>query len=909
MGFFYTSKINRAINTLLTMHTADTLAASRASQIIQAYGPAAIPKLLAACTQTRHTAPVIKLLKTFVHDKTFPLFEKALASPHSRIVAATVATLAHSKAYNPNLLLALLRNPRVSRAAIKRLLHSGQRALAPQALLRALDTLSPQDRSVLLRLLPRIATAHDSLQLIQRLEHADDQVRLTCAHTLARFPSEDSKAAFYRLLRDPHPLLRLAALNGLERGGWPLHLTAVCKLFWDEDEVVRSELSKFLARGKDPQLFHHLFEILEDPGAPRIHTDIANLLASLRDSGGIQQAVATRPRPAVTREVLLRLLDAPQTSLRQVALLGLSTLESPFDIDRICPLLWDTDFQIRRLAVTVLTRSKAPQTLATLTRALLDTSEDVRQRGMSILNVIVTIPLLKALLVAINAAQGPPAEYLADILGHQGGPQLIHAALQLMADTDAFVRSTVRTLLQRTDDPTVVPHLTEALADSESWVRCCAMEVLLGLGDKGRDAVTALLDIVQAHEEDSALALEVLMKIGDPRAIPVCLRQVYSSPPAQHKLALQALAILTDAENFDVVLDSLLALRDTVAPDLKEHCYHAAARLLKRFPEQMVRRHVCTTLFPGTPQRGEPHLQTDCIRPISSLYTRGKCNDTVLDPAALMPGNILGERYQVIRQVGKGGFGSVVLVRDLIVKEDIVLKFLHPHLATDERMLQRFIQELRSARRITHEHVLRIHDLLPVENAYAISMEYFPSHNLSLDIANKQFLQDLRRGCQVLISICRGMATAHQAGVIHRDLKPPNVLIDDADLVKVADFGLAAMATERTTRLTSPGMMLGTPLYMAPEYIRNQPLDARADIYSLGVIMYEMCTGQTPYSGGDPIAILFQHVEGKAPLPRTLNPQLPAALEAVIRQAMAVDPSQRFQSMQALEASLLAALP
>jgi len=277
----------------------------------------------------------------------------------------------------------------------------------------------------------------------------------------------------------------------------------------------------------------------------------------------------------------------------------------------------------------------------------------------------------------------------------------------------------------------------------------------------------------------------------------------------------------------------------------------------------------------------------------------------VLDPAALAPGIILGERYQIMRQVGKGGFGTVVLVKDLIVKEEVILKFLHPRLATDEQMMQRFIQELRSARRITHENVIRIHDLLPIENAYAISMEYFPSHDLSVEVGEKKFLSAILSGCRVLVSICRGMSTVHQVGVIHRDLKPSNILINDACLVKVADFGLAVMITGDATKLTRPGMMLGTPLYMAPEQIRNQPLDARADIYSLGVMMYEMFTGSAPYAGMDPMAMLFQHVEGKASPPRTRNPNLPPALEAIMLKAMAVDPEQRFQSMEAFEQSLL----
>jgi serine/threonine-protein kinase len=213
-------------------------------------------------------------------------------------------------------------------------------------------------------------------------------------------------------------------------------------------------------------------------------------------------------------------------------------------------------------------------------------------------------------------------------------------------------------------------------------------------------------------------------------------------------------------------------------------------------------------------------------------------------------------------------------------------------------MIKRFIHELRYARRITHENVIRIHDFLMLEKSYAISMEYFPSHNLS-DALQGGIPLNIKRGLKIVWDICRGMGAAHQANVVHRDLKPPNILINDHGVVKVVDFGLASI-NHAESRLTRTGVLLGTPTYMAPEQVRSRTIDARTDIYSLGVIMYEIFTGRPPYEGDDPMAVLFQHVEGKPTPPRQVQADITPGLEAVILKAMATDPDKRYQSMDAL---------
>jgi serine/threonine-protein kinase len=164
------------------------------------------------------------------------------------------------------------------------------------------------------------------------------------------------------------------------------------------------------------------------------------------------------------------------------------------------------------------------------------------------------------------------------------------------------------------------------------------------------------------------------------------------------------------------------------------------------------------------------------------------------------------------------------------------------------------------------------------------------------------------RGLKIIQDICSGMSVAHHTNIVHRDLKPQNILINDDRLVKIVDFGLAAAMSHTDTRLTASGILMGTPMYMAPEQVQGNDVDARTDIYSLGVIMYEMFTGRPPYSGKDPMTILYQHVQGKATAPRELNTAMPLQLEQIIRTAMAVEPAQRFQNIDALRQQIEAVI-
>ncbi|MFZ9993046.1 MAG: serine/threonine protein kinase, partial [Opitutales bacterium] len=276
---------------------------------------------------------------------------------------------------------------------------------------------------------------------------------------------------------------------------------------------------------------------------------------------------------------------------------------------------------------------------------------------------------------------------------------------------------------------------------------------------------------------------------------------------------------------------------------------------------------------------------------MKAAETHGK-----LDISTLNSGDIVEGRYKFIQRIGKGAFGTVLLFEDAVVGEKLILKFLNPTVSQDEEMMQRFVHELRYSRKITHPNVIRIYDFLQIRGNYAISMEYFPSHTLTSELTGGKPM-GTKRALRFAIDVTRGMTVAHNEGIVHRDLKPANVLINDEGLLKIVDFGVAAAHQEGDTQLTKTGYVIGSPKYMAPEQILGKKVDIRADVYSLGVILYELLTGSPPYHRGDHMAVMYQHVQGRAVPPIEANPELSQELSDAVMKAMAVDKTRRYQTM------------
>ena len=212
--------------------------------------------------------------------------------------------------------------------------------------------------------------------------------------------------------------------------------------------------------------------------------------------------------------------------------------------------------------------------------------------------------------------------------------------------------------------------------------------------------------------------------------------------------------------------------------------------------------------------------------------------------------------------------------------------------------------ELKVTRKITHRNVIRIYDFLDLGGARAVSMEYFPGRDLGKLLAEESPL-DPARSLRVIAQVCEGLAAAHAVGVVHRDIKPPNILVGMDDETRVVDFGLASAGQQSGSRLTKSGLLIGTPEYMAPEQISSEEVDHRCDIYSVGIVMYEMLTGVRPYTAETPVKVLFRHLEGEATPMASLAPHLPDSLIALTMSTMARHREDRPESAAVLHDRLL----
>lgn len=628
---------------------------------------------------------------------------------------------------------------------------------------------------------------------------------------------------------------------------------------------------------------------------------------------------------AASREGMVKGLSDPNKAVRQAALTGLAAQGGDENIGDICTLLSDGDLTVQSAAIETLVKIRSPHTIKYLITVLQDESEYVRRAAVEVLNEVGDQNAVKDLLNALRDVDWWVKVRAADALGAIGGPKVFDAVIALIKDKDEFLRRTAVEILNTSKDPRAVDRLIEALRDEDWWVRERAVDALAAIGDAR--AVPHLVEMMEENPEAGQVVIRALATLGDKQAIAPLLKQLDNTNNSLRKEALKALESLTDSSNAKTVQEAATQLLNTRNDDVGAVANQTMQSLVMRFgdltdgkappppPLEMDVEDEPTQTF-SAPSAANISGQTQTMdssgastvpSAVKTQNDEGQHIKHIFDPSRLAPNTVLADRYHIIRKIGEGAFGVVWLVEDVMVGDQFILKFLNPHVAADQSMIERFMHELRYARKITHENIIRIYDLVTIDQSYAISMEYFESHSLADELRKSKKQKktcNIQRGINLVSAICLGMAQAQTMGVVHRDLKPANILINDSDLVKIVDFGLAAAARKIDARLTKSGILVGTPTYMAPEQVRGRTIDSRTDIYTLGIILYEMFVGTAPYTGDESMAILFQHVEGKATPPREIKPDLPEALEAIIFKAMAVDPEQRFQTFDELRIAL-----
>jgi len=284
----------------------------------------------------------------------------------------------------------------------------------------------------------------------------------------------------------------------------------------------------------------------------------------------------------------------------------------------------------------------------------------------------------------------------------------------------------------------------------------------------------------------------------------------------------------------------------------------------------------------------------DKDRTVTQIFTSPLSN--------LKIGSELDKRYQIIEELGRGGMGRVYKAVDIEIDEKIAIKVLNPEISRDANTIERFRNELKVARRIRHKNVCQMFDLEKSDGMYFITMEYVSGEDLKNTINR---LGQLSEGKSLIIAkqICKGLAEAHHLGIVHRDLKPQNIMIDRAGDVRLMDFGIAR--SQMSAGLTETGAMIGTPEYMSPEQAVGEDVDHRSDIYSLGIILFELVTGKTPFKGETAVSVALKHKTEKPPDPRKLNEHVSYKLGDVILKCLEKDRNKRYESIQDILAELV----
>jgi serine/threonine protein kinase len=262
---------------------------------------------------------------------------------------------------------------------------------------------------------------------------------------------------------------------------------------------------------------------------------------------------------------------------------------------------------------------------------------------------------------------------------------------------------------------------------------------------------------------------------------------------------------------------------------------------------------------------------------------------------------VISDRYEIQEPLGRGGMGTVHRARDRVLDRTVAVKLLPAEMASDDQAADRLQREARSAARLNHPRIVSVFDAGVADGTPYLVMEYVEGRTLARELEDHGRLQP-DRAAAIAAGIAEALAAAHGAGVVHRDVKPANVLLVDGDEVKVADFGIARAAEEDT--ITHPSAVVGSAPYLSPEQARGEPADARSDLYGLGVVLYEMLAGRRPFEADSPVAVAYKHLEEEPEPPSAFQPEVPPELDRVVMTALAKDPAERFESAGAFLAAL-----
>lgn len=732
--------------------------------------------------------------------------------------------------------------------------------------------------------------------LLEALSHGE--ARPAALAVLSRLLTASTANVFVAALASPNP----AIVSGVSRvlsdsHGYPaeellpaLSLPRASRSMLESILAAQAErlpLDRLLAdmNGYSRETQAMIMRFLERSAVAAHVPEIARLLHS--DDPRIRGSAArilARFSGETTERAITGLLADTNKSVRLEAVNALSALKAHAAVPKLVPLLKDPDFKVQTAAIDALCLLGTDSAVPLLLGVLTDELDTARRAAVEVLNAVATPAAVQDLVRALRDQDWWVRVRAADALGSLGGEKVVQAVIGLLEDEDDFIRRHAVEVLNAVPNQMAVDPLIKSLADPDWWVRERAIDALAKTKDPR--AIEPIVELMSQEGNIEVLCVRALGTLGLPDGLEPLVRACRSEREEVRNGALEALRSFPQ-EPLNAEQKALLQQCIGRVPTGAPNGLTRPMPIQPRFKPAADSPKEIDPRDSGTPAAPAPAAQ------VSSLNFSN-----------LEPGTMLLDRYRVIRGIGRGGFGTVYLAEDQAVGEEMILKVLNPQFSADANVERRFVQELKLTRKITHKNVIRIYDFLDLGGAHAVSMEYFAGRDLGKVLGDDSPL-DPARSLRILAQICEGLTAAHAVGVIHRDIKPANILVGGDDETRLVDFGLASAGQHGGSRLTKSGLLIGTPEYMAPEQISSEAVDHRSDLYSVGIVMFEMLTGYRPFTAETPVKVLFLHLEGEPLSMASIAPHVPASLRELTMSTMARNRDDRPASAQVLHDRVL----
>jgi serine/threonine-protein kinase len=577
--------------------------------------------------------------------------------------------------------------------------------------------------------------------------------------------------------------------------------------------------------------------------------------------------------------VLIRFMTDANKVVVLEALQAVDRLSVSFDASIILPFVESMSGVEQELIFSIIEKQANAALVPHLSPYLTGKSSDRNDFFASIIARHTDKQNFEKFLTLLNLADDWTQQQSVACLQKFGTENLSEIARELTGHDQEFIRNTAQQLVINLLDDGDIKKIAE-FALSDNWqARDRAVQALAK--SSNRAAIPILAKVVEQWPDSSVLVLRALKQLGFSKGLEIAFDCLQNDEANVQRAALEAIETLTTEKHANNIRDVIL----WNIPGLSQELKGFAMQLI----EEITREYGLAKLNIDN----EPTIGGGFADIPEAQNADSQAKKSSLDN--LKPGSVWMDRYHIKKEIGRGAMGRVMLVKDDMVDESLILKFMLPELTIDKKSTERFKREVKYARKVGHRNVIRVHDLLLKDDICAISMEYFESRGLEV-ILDQRKLFETDDGLKILYQIANGMAAAHEQAVIHRDLKPSNILIDDSGQVKIVDFGIASANSSAESTLTQTGSIIGSPAYLAPERANGKEADERSDIYSLGIIAYYMFTGQLPYSG-KPMEVLAQHRDGRAPPINAVKKSVPAEIALLVSKMTAVDPAARQVSM------------